>query len=90
MQVVFSPEAIEDLRHIRRYIAQDNPAAASRVAVQLVATCDRLNFMPYRGRPGPVPGMRELVSVRPYVIVCRVGAEIVEIVRIWHTAQSRR
>jgi addiction module RelE/StbE family toxin len=89
MPVVLSPEALADLRHIRDYIALHNPSAASRVAVQLVAACDRLAFLPNRGRPGRAPGTRELVTVRPYVIVYRVTPGAVEIVRIWHMAQSR-
>jgi toxin ParE1/3/4 len=75
-----------DLRHIREFIAKDNPTAASRVAVQLVAACDRLDFLPNRGRRGP--GTCEL-PVRPYVIVYRVTPDGVEIARIWHMAQSR-
>ncbi len=88
-RVVFTDEALADLRHIRRYIADHNPEAASRIAVQLVAVCDRLEFFPNRGRLGLVAGTRELVAIRPYVIVYRVGADTVEILRVWHGAQNR-
>ncbi|ESQ79798.1 hypothetical protein AEYBE204_08105 [Asticcacaulis sp. YBE204] len=37
MQVIFSDEAIDDLQVIRDYIGQDNPYAASRMAVELIA-----------------------------------------------------
>jgi plasmid stabilization system protein ParE len=40
--VVFTDEALADLRQIRRYIAEQNPEAASRIAIRLVAACDRL------------------------------------------------
>jgi plasmid stabilization system protein ParE len=66
MPVILSPEAIADLGHIRADIAKDNPAA-SRVAVRLVAACDRLDFLPNRGRRWREPGTREL-PVRPYII----------------------
>jgi plasmid stabilization system protein ParE len=33
MPVILSPEVMGDLQHIRAYIAQQNPSAASRVAV---------------------------------------------------------
>ena len=88
MSVILSPEAIADLQHIRTYIARDNPDAASRVAVRLVAACDGLEFMPNRGWPGRDPVTREL-PVRPYLSVYRVKAGAVEIVRIWHMVQSR-
>ncbi len=89
MSIVFSPEAVEDLTAIRAYIGQDNPFAASRVAVQLLAACDQLEHMPERGRPGLEPGTRELTTVWPYIIVYRIAALDVEIIRIWHGAQDR-
>jgi len=51
---------------------QDNPEAASRVAIQIVAACDRLEYLPERGRLGFIPNTRELVSCWPYVIVYRI------------------
>lgn len=89
MPVVFSPEALDDLAEIRAYIGQDNPYAASRVAVQLVAACDRLEYLPERGRSGLVPGTREVTTVSPYIIVYRIKTGTVEIIRIWHSAQDR-
>jgi plasmid stabilization system protein ParE len=64
MRVILSPEAIEDLQRIRAYIARVNPTAGSRIAVQIVVACDRLEYLPNRGRPGREPGTREIV-VRP-------------------------
>ena len=60
MIVVFSSEAFTDLRRIREYISLDNPLAASQLAAELVSTCDRLEFFSERGRPGLVPGTREI------------------------------
>ena len=68
---------------------QDSPAAANRVAVQLLAACDRLEYLPERGRPGLVPNTRELVALWPYVIVYRVTPDGVQVARIWHGAQDR-
>lgn len=89
MPVDFSAEAIADLENIRTYIGADSPFAATRVAVQIVAACDRLEHFPERGRPGLVPGTRELTSAWPYVVVYRVLSDAVQIVRIWHGAQDR-
>ena len=89
MPVIFSADALADLENIRAYIGADDPFAASRVAVQIVAACDRLEHLPERGRPGLVVGTRELTSAWPYVIVYRLTPEAVEIVRIWHGAQDR-
>jgi toxin ParE1/3/4 len=89
MRVVFSPEARADLQRIREYVTQENPQAASRLAVELVAACDRLELFPERGRLGLVRGTRELTTVWPYVIVYRVKRNTLEIARIWHGAQDR-
>lgn len=89
MPVAFSPEGLSDLIAIRTYIGERNPAAASRIAVQLVAACDALEHLPERGRPGLVAGTREVTLIWPYVIVYRITPEAVEIVRIWHGAQDR-
>ena len=89
MSVVFSKAALVDLRSIRRHIGLENPAAATRIAVQIIAACDRLEYLPERGRPGQRPGTRELTAMRPYVIVYRVRDDAVQILRIWHGAQER-
>jgi addiction module RelE/StbE family toxin len=90
MEIIFSPQAMRDLRAIRDYIAADNPAAASRMAVELVAACDRLEIFPERGRPGSRRGTRELTTVWPYVIVYKVTRQRVDIISIWHGRQQRR
>lgn len=87
--VVFTDPALLDLQLIRTHIGRENPAAANRVAVQLIAACDRLEYLPERGRPGLVPGTRELTSCWPYVIVYRIQPAQVEILRVWHGAQDR-
>jgi toxin ParE1/3/4 len=89
MPVIFSPEALADLTEIRSFIGDRSPAAASRIAVQLVAACDRLEHLPERGRPGLVAGTRELPTIWPYVIVYRITLQAVEIVRVWHRSQDR-
>jgi len=87
--VVFTDPAISDLARIRDRIGQNNPAAAHRGAVQIVAACDRLEYLPDRGRSGLVPGTREIVALWPYVIVYRTTPDGVQILRIWHGAQDR-
>ena len=89
MIVTFMPAARRDLVQIRSFISQDSPQAASRLAVELVAACDRLEMFPERGRPGSVAGTRELTTVWPYVIVYRVRKDTIEILRIWHGKQNR-
>jgi plasmid stabilization system protein ParE len=69
MPVRLTRTAIADRIDIRAHIARESPHAASHVAVQLLAACDRLARLPRRGRPGRAAGTRELVAQYPYVIV---------------------
>lgn len=89
MRVVVTDAALRDLMEIRAFIGERNPGAASRIAVQLLSACDRLEYLPERGRPGMIPGTREITTIWPYVIVYRVTAATVDILRIWHGAQER-
>ncbi len=90
MPVSWAPQALADIVRITRYIAHENPVAAIRIAQELLVAGDSLAVFPRRGRPAALPGLRELVAIRPYVIVYRLLAEdSVDILRIWHAAQDR-
>ncbi len=88
--VVWSVQALEDVSRIANYIAAENPVAASRVARELLLAGDSLALFPRRGRPGSIAGRRELLAIHPYVLVYRIiPGEIVDILRVWHSAQDR-
>ena len=44
-----TPQAIEDLDAIWRFIAEDQPDAADRVEMEIIATCRRLAKHPRMG-----------------------------------------
>lgn len=90
MRVRLTNPTLQDLLCIPDYIGLEDPLAANRVAVQIIAACDRLEYLPQRGRPGQVPGTRELVALWPYVIVYHVMPDEVQILRIWHGAQNHQ
>ncbi|WP_343716979.1 type II toxin-antitoxin system RelE/ParE family toxin [Inquilinus sp.] len=85
MQVAWTEPARQDLERIRAYVAEFNPWAANRLAVQLLAAADSLEHFPRRGRLGIEAGTRERLALRH---VYRIGTRV-EILRIWHSAQSR-
>jgi toxin ParE1/3/4 len=88
--VVWSPQALDDVARINAYIAAENPVAAARIAREILLAGDSLALFPRRGRAGSLPGRRELAAVHPYVLVYRILAgEVVDILRIWHAAQDR-
>lgn len=49
MRYVLTPQARDDLKEIRRYIADDNPEAAVRVVQGLLKRCRMLAERPYLG-----------------------------------------
>jgi hypothetical protein len=58
---------------LRAYIEQDDPAAAQRVSLHIIHNVETLlPNSPEMGRPGRVPGTRELVIPRtPFIVPCR-------------------
>lgn len=89
MTIVWSPQAIDDLVSLRAFIAEENPAAAQRIALLILETVVQLlGDHPNIGRAGRVPGTRELVvSGTPYVVPYRVRHRRVEVLRIYHSAR---
>lgn len=88
MRVRWLRRALRNLDEEAEYIARDDPAAAARVVERIVTSVDRLAAHPAAGRPGRVPGTRELiVSGTPYLVPYRVRGETVEILRVFHGAR---
>lgn len=89
MQVRWLRTALRNLDEEAAYIARDDPQVAARMVERIAASVDRLATYPASGRPGRVPGTRELViSDTPYVIPYRVRGELVEILRVFHSARK--
>lgn len=91
MRVEWLAAALDDREAIFRYLLERNPIAALALAEGLLTRADSLADTPDRGRPGLVPGTRELVALRPYILVYEVdhSAAIVRILRVWHSARDR-
>jgi toxin ParE1/3/4 len=89
MTPIWSPEAIADLAALRAYIAQDDPAAARRVALHIIQNIETLlSDRPEMGRPGRVPGTRELVIPRtPYIVPYRLVGNTIQVLRVFHGAR---
>ena len=71
------------------YIAQDNPKAAAEFVLHLRDSALMLGEQPNMGRPGRIPGTRELVVANlPYILPYRVRNDAIEILRVFHTARK--
>jgi len=90
MTPIWSPEAIADLAALRAYIAQDDPAAAQRVALHIIRNVETLlPNRPEMGRPGRIPGTRELVIPRtPYIVPYRLVGNTIKVLRVFRSARQ--
>ena len=88
MRVRWLRKALANLDDEATYIATEDPAAARQVVVRVLKAVNRLAEQPALGRPGRVPGTRELVVVKTrYIVPYRVRGETVEILRVFHASR---
>ena len=89
MKLIWSPEALQDLREVHAYITKDSPASAKKVVERIVSViASQLPENPNIGRPGRVANTRELViSGTPFVVPYRTGSGQIDILRVYHAAR---
>jgi toxin ParE1/3/4 len=89
MNIVWSPTAIQDLAALRAYITKESPAGARRIVLHILRDIENLlPENPHMGRPGRVPGTRELVIPQtPYIVPYRVQGDVIQILRVYHSAR---
>jgi toxin ParE1/3/4 len=89
MNIIWSPEAIQDLISLRAYVAEESPAGARRIVARILHDVEHLlPDNPQMGRPGRVPGTRELVIPQtPYIVPYRVQRSTLQILCVFHGAR---
>jgi addiction module RelE/StbE family toxin len=86
-RIVWTEEAVANLDAIESYVSAFNPSAAHRLAARLIEVADSLAEFPDRGRDSG-GGLREMVTVWPYILRYRTEADSVVILRIRHGARD--
>jgi len=90
MRIRWLRKALRNLDEEATYIAADDPNAARLVIRRIFEAVDQLADQPGAGRPGRVPGTRELVVRNTrYILPYRVRGDTVEILRVFHTSRRR-
>lgn len=88
MRVRWLRTALRNLDEEATYIATDDAGAARLVVQRVLDAVAKLAEQPGLGRPGRVPGTRELlVKKTRYIVPYRVRGETVEILRVFHTSR---
>jgi plasmid stabilization system protein ParE len=79
---------MQDLERLAVYIAEESERNAFLVESRIHESAKRLSLIQGGGRPGRVTGTRELVVLRtPYILVYRLTAGTVCILRVYHCAR---
>lgn len=90
MQVKWLNKALDNLNEEAEYIAERDPAAARLVVQRIIDATRLLPETPTLGRPGRVPGTRELIVPNArYLIPYRIRPRLqqIEILRVFHTSR---
>jgi plasmid stabilization system protein ParE len=89
MKAIWSRRAIRNLVSLREYIAKDSEQNATLVATRILRAIELLETQPAMGRPGRVPGTRELVvPSTPCIIPYRIRRERLELIAVFHGRQK--
>jgi plasmid stabilization system protein ParE len=87
MRVDWLRKALRNLDDEASYIATDDPVAARLVVERVLGAVAMLADQPGLGRPGRIPGTRELVVHKTrYIVPYRVRADAVQVLRVFHTS----
>lgn len=91
MKLVYTDEAIDDLKRLREFIAIHNPSAAGRIAAELVGKIDLLPDFPNMGTPVEMApdSVRDMVFGK-CVIRYSVHTSVIIILRVWHELEGER
>jgi len=88
MRVRWLRKVLGDLDDEAGFIAADSPQAAQLVVQRVLDAVATLPEQPGMGRPGRVPGTRELVVLKTrYIVPYRVRGQTIEVLRVFHTSR---
>ena len=88
MELIWSPQAQEQLADVFDYLAQASVEIAERQFRVITTAVMKLEQFPAMGRPGRLGGTRELViSGTPYLAIYRIHADRVQIIALTRGAQ---
>jgi toxin ParE1/3/4 len=88
MPIRWTKTALRSVEEIADYIAKDNPKRAASFVMELQDAVTKVQAHPSIGRAGRVPGTRELVLHKNYIAIYRVRVDVVEILRLHHSARN--
>ena len=88
MQVRWTSAALRRRAAIIEYIAQDNPEAALQLDADIAMAARKLLQFPMMGRCGRLPGTREWLVRKNYLLVYLPDAMGITVLGVMHVAQD--
>jgi len=90
MKVVWTRKASRHLRAAYDYWARESSStAADTMLDRIFSAVERVETFPEAGRPGRIPGTRELVIVpTPFLVAYRIHRGKIEILSLLHGARK--
>lgn len=89
MRLEWNPKAIEDRRNFLLHIGESNVSAALKNDGTIESKAERFLLSPLISyKTGRVSDTHELVVSKSVVLVYRITGDIIEILRVLHTAQA--
>ena len=92
MKISYTPESIDDLARLRKFIEVKNPSSAQRVANSILKGISQLNQFPYLGAEVQLAQNPEIIRdliVGNYIIRYLVQPKRIDILRVWHHKENR-
>ncbi len=92
MKILYSPEAVNDLIRLRKFIEVENPLAAQRVASAIKKGIKQLKTFPYLGvevPQAPNPEMIRDLIIGKYIVRYLIRSNDIYILRVWHHKENR-
>ncbi|AXS84817.1 type II toxin-antitoxin system RelE/ParE family toxin [Marinobacter sp. Arc7-DN-1] len=93
MKLVYTQEAVADLKRLREFIAVHSPSTATRIATELICKIELLPDFPKIGVPveiAPEPeSVRDIVFGK-HIVRYSVHIKTIIILRVWHTLEGER
>jgi len=93
MKIVYTPEAIEDLVRLRKFIEVKNPGAAKKIANSLVSGIKKLKRFPFLGvkvSEAPNPELVRDLILGGYIVRYLILDKTINILRIWHQREEEK
>lgn len=89
MVLSWSERALDDLESVRTYLTSQHEAAAGETVLRILTHLEHLKTQPHLGRPGRVPGTRELLMhPAPFIVPYRVREDVIEVLLVLHTSRA--